>query len=296
LNVAALFLTPRALERLGGSSFDEQWPAWIAVGPILLDNLVLGQSGPLLLYLATVGLAWAREGRLSGLPLGIAALLKVLPIAFLALPLSLGRARGALIGLAACLGVAGAGCALALGTGPVIAEARGWVTEVSVRQTPSGLLAAGRSLRFNNQGLAVTLARTLGDIDPARAKGAVRLASLPLAVPLRIAQGIVAAMILVGAVALWRARRDPTPTTWLGLYGMIATGMLASAPLVWTHYFLWQFPALAFLARRRRGLVWTVGVVSAACLAWQPARALGAHMALSILLYAIVARDVLAGE
>ena len=59
LSVAALWGLPRQLERLSGVPVREQWPAFAVSSLLVLDNLKLGQSAPVLLWLT----AWARHTR-----------------------------------------------------------------------------------------------------------------------------------------------------------------------------------------------------------------------------------------
>jgi hypothetical protein len=294
MSVLALLALPRAMERLSGVKAADQWPAWLVLMPFVVDNLGLGQSGPLLLWLVILGLAWARENsaRLSGLPIGIAALVKVLPVAFLAAPLVLRRARGGLVGLALAIGLfLGAG-ALLTSWDSTTTEIDRWVREVPASQSPRGLVEGGRSLRYNNQSLSITLVRTLSEVPEDKARGAVRLASLPIEVPLRIQQGIVALMVVLGGLVALRARRDPTPQRWVAVAGLISIGMLAAAPLVWTHYFIWVAPALVALVHRRR-VLWIWGILSLLVVAYTPARALGGNMLLCLWLYFVIVAEQL---
>ncbi|HZL99072.1 MAG TPA: glycosyltransferase family 87 protein, partial [Planctomycetota bacterium] len=63
LSVAALLALPGELERLSGIPWRGQWPAWLVMLPLIVDNLVLGQSGPVLLYLVVAGTARSGAGR-----------------------------------------------------------------------------------------------------------------------------------------------------------------------------------------------------------------------------------------
>ncbi|MGQ0552320.1 MAG: glycosyltransferase family 87 protein [Planctomycetota bacterium] len=292
LNLLALLALPRALEALSGVRVAEQWPAWLLVLPFAIDALALGQNGPVLLWLATWGLARLRISGsvLGGLALGVAAATKIIPAAFLLLPLTLRRARPALVG---CLLAGALLCAALFSLGrswtssfPV------WLEEVQEEHSPAAMVAANRSLRFNNQALPIVLARTFSDLGGAEVKGAVRVSSLPVASTLALWKALVLAAFLLGAVLCWRLRREAGPLVWLRLFGLVCLGVLFVSPLVWTHYFLWWLPAGVALLPRRRMLL-GLAVASTLLLASESARALGAHAAISWWLYGLLSFDLL---
>lgn len=298
LNLAAIAALPREIERLSGVPAREQWPAFAILAILLLDNLALGQSAPALLFLTTWGVARARAGRAvrGGFAIAVAALFKVIPTATLGVPVLMRRARGAVAGFALAV-VLGFGATAALvGVDETLSETRRWATETREVQSAWGLVEHGRSLRYKNQGLGVILARTIGDLGETRAKGAVRLASWPWPVVWTLYGMGMAALLAVGLRGALAARRLDTPErtdgrAWLGLFALSTLGMLLAAPLVWTHYYVWALPALVFLRRERRVLLWG-GIAFNLALAVPPLRALGFHAACGVALYVWVARDL----
>jgi hypothetical protein len=293
LSIAALWGLPRQLERLSGVPARQQWPAFAVLSVLVIDNLKLGQSAPVLLWLTTWGVARARTGGalLGGCAIGVAALFKVIPAAVLGVPVILRRARGAVTGFALAVTLGFGATAAWVGPRATADATLRWAKEVRNEQSAWGLVETGRSLRYNNQGLGVTLARTFGEVDEGRARGAVRLASFPWPWVWALYGIAVAALVVVGARGALAARRHDDGRTWLGLYALSALGMLIAAPIVWTHYFLWMLPALLVLRDRPRVLLWG-GIAFNAALALPPLRALGFHLACAIALYVWIAREL----
>lgn len=317
LNVLALWRLPREFERLSGVPPDAQWPAWLVMLPFLLNNLGLGQSGPLLLWLVVAGVAAVRHGRglLGGALIGVGALLKLLPAGVLAVPLLLGRVRAPTLGLVGAFWVGAWLMVLGLGAEPSWQAVDRWRTEVHAGQTPWALVQSGRSLRFNNQSVPITLARTFGalsDAERKQAPGSTELARIPLQTIWRIHAGIVAGFVALVVLAAWRARArarvgpasaalpegpggDAEGEVWLGLLGLVCILVLLVSPLVWTHYFVWALPALVAVRHCRRALL-VGGLLSLLALASEPARGLGLHMALTLLLALCLAWRMLLGR
>jgi hypothetical protein len=293
LSLAALWALPREIQRLSGVAPREQWPAWAVLGILLLDNLALGQSAPVLLFLTTWGVARAQRGRAlaGGLAIGLAGLFKVIPAATLGVPVLLRRASGALAGFALAVAL-GFGATVALvGVENTAAETRRWAIETREMQSSWGLVEHGKSLRYKNQGLGVILARTLGDLGDTPATGAVRLASWPWPVVWTLYGLAMAALLAVGARAALAARRLPEERAWFRLYALSTLGMLLAAPLVWTHYYVWALPALVLLGGSRRALLWG-GIAFNVVLFVPPLRALGFHAACAVALYTWIARSL----
>jgi len=298
LNLASYAALVFLFARVFGVSPRAQIPAWFCVAPFVVSNLTLGQSGPLLLALSTAGIAAAvhHRDRLAGVALAAAGLLKVLPAALVAIPFFFGRIRGTVVGAGLAAAAIGVWMTLALGPTAAIDDSLRWFTEVRQVQTPDHLMRTGRSIRYNNQGLAVTLARTFGDFSPrpqAMARGSTQLLSSP--VPLEwvwaLYGGILATLAAVLAAVLWRLRRHgPGPRGFLAALALAAPVMLATSPIVWTHYFLWLLPGFIYLSDRRRALA-AISVVSLAAIYWIPARGLGFHMALGLVQFGWVAQD-----
>lgn len=308
LCLAALLALPRALEQATGVTVARQGPAWLILAPFVVDDLMLGQSGLLLLWLATRAVALARrggEGR-AGALLGLCAGLKVLPALLLAVPLLLGRWRRTLLGLG-LFALAGLALSVAvLGLDAVGEGLAGWGEENTTRQTPWALVQWGRSMRYNNQALATVLARSLGEIGTREARGAVHLLRLDLSVIWWLYGGLVLFIAARGLAAAAAARRllrhaatrdDADPRTaedlaWGGLYALSALTLLLAAPLVWTHYFLWTLPAFVVtpLRPRTRALV---GAAFALGLAAVPLRALGLQLWISLGLFVVLSGELL---
>jgi hypothetical protein len=284
--------------RVFGVSPHDQLPAWLCVAPFVISNVTLGQNGALLLALSTAGVGAAALGRdaRAGAALALAALFKVLPAALFAVPLGLARIGRTLAGATAAGAAVAVAMAVAIGLGPAADASLRWVTEVRADQTPAGLVEGERSLRYNNQGLAITLARTFGEIGPQprkRAKGSTPLASLPLAW-IWAAYGVLLATLCgVFAAVVWRVRtrRPVGPRAFLGVLGLAVVPMLAASPLVWTHYFLWLLPGFVYLARHRAALG-VVAVASFAAIFWTQGRGLGCHMALALAQFAWIATEL----
>src|SRR5687767_2056376 len=119
-SVAAVVALPRLLERLSGVSLRAQALPWIAVLPYLLDAFALGQAEPIDLFLVTWGLTLAREARpLTGAGLiGLAGMIKVLPVAFWGVLIARGRLVAAVIGAALTMAAGAALLVMAAGWGP----------------------------------------------------------------------------------------------------------------------------------------------------------------------------------
>jgi hypothetical protein len=69
LSAGCLAALPRICANLTGIAIRDQWPAWLVAAPFLVDNLVLGQNGPMLLFLVSLGLLLVKRGRwIGGVP------------------------------------------------------------------------------------------------------------------------------------------------------------------------------------------------------------------------------------
>lgn len=292
LSLAALLGLPRQLEALTGATPREQRPAFLVMLPLIVDNLALGQSGPLLLWLAVAGAARCRRGLAAtgGALLGLAATLKVLPAILLALPVVLGRGRRALAGAGlALLAVAGL-CLLALGPAGSAAGLADWSAEVQ-DQTPERLVALDRSLRHGNQSLWISLWRTLGDTSAVRSRDWPKAAHLPSIVVWTLAAAVLAGLAALGLRAAAAARRLGDDA-WERLCALVCLALLFVSPLVWTHYFLWMLPAVLALRNRPAVVRWG-GLCFVLALASPDLRSLGVHQAAAVAAFVLVARDLL---
>lgn len=295
LSVAGLLAMPRLLGRLSGVPVRAQVLSWLAVLVFVIDALVLGQSDPVNIALVTAGLVLAREARPAlGMGLiGLAAMVKVLPLAFGAVLVARGRLRGALLGALLVLAM-GAGLLATAGWRAGAVSMVEWYRGLRDAEGPWGLVATRNSLRENNESLPVVLARTFGDLDPELARNAVSLARLPLRAVWAAWLAILAAMSLTWVWCAWHARRAPPGRAWLAMYALTAGLVLAATPIAWPHYFLWLLPAALFVSARRR-LLLAVAAVGALGMMIAPLRGLGCHTALALLLFAVVAHDLVRG-
>ncbi len=297
LSLGAVVALPRLLERLCGASLRQQALPWLAVLTFVLDAFALGQMDPINMFLVTAGLVWAREGRqVTGASLiGLAGMVKVLPVAFWGVLLVRRRAVGAVAGALVTL-VGGAALLTVFGGwGPGLHSIAEWLAVLRAQEGPWGLVDTHNSLRENNEALAVVLARTFGDLDPNLTRNAVSLARLPLTSIWKIWLAVLAAMIVTWLACAWRARRAAPERGWLGMFALTAVVMLAATHIAWPHYFMWLLPATLFLARRTRMLV-AVAALGQLGMMIPVLRGLGCHMAIALLLFALVARDLLGGR
>ena len=199
----------------------------------------------------TWGLTLAREARpLAGAGLiGLAGMIKVLPVVFWGVLIARGRLVAAAAGAGLTMAAGVALLVIAAGWEPGLHSIGEWLAVLREGEGPWGLIATQNSLRENNEALAVVLARTLGDLDPELTRNAVSLARLPLGVVWAIWLAVLAAMGAVWIACAWRARRAAPERAWLGMFGLTAPLMLAATHIAWPHYFLWLLPTALFLAR-----------------------------------------------
>ena len=295
LSLAAVVALPGAVERLSGLSLREQALPWLAVLTFVLDAFALGQSDPINLFLVTSGLGLARASRgVAGASLiGFAGMIKVLPVVFWGVMAVRRRLTAAVTGalltaLASLLLLTGsAGWTAGMHS---VAE---WVEVLQEREGPWGLVSNRNSLRENNEALAAVLARTFGDLDPVLTRNAVSLAHAPLRAIWSIWLVVLAAVAVVWAACAIRARRAPPARAWLGMFALTAVVMLVASPIAWPHYFMWLLPATLYLAGRPRLLV-AVAVVGQLGMMIPILRGVGVHMITALVLFALVARDLLA--
>jgi hypothetical protein len=295
LSLGAVAALPGRLERLSGIPVRGQGLAWLAVLMYLLDAFALGQSDPVNLFLVAAGLALARGARpVTGAGLiGLAGMIKVLPVAFWAVLVARGRAAAAAAGAVLTALAATALLAAAAGPGPGLHSIGEWIAVLREQEGPWGLVANTNSLRENNEALPVVLARTFGDLDPELTRNAVSLARLPLRAIWGIWLAVLGALGATWLACAWRARRAPPERAWLGMFALTAIGMLAATHIAWPHYFMWLLPATLFLAPRPRVLLGAAALGQLGMMV-PVLRGLGCHMAIALALFALVARDLLA--
>jgi alpha-1,2-mannosyltransferase len=293
-SLAAIAGVPRLLARLSGVPVRAQALGWLAVLTFAIDAVVLGQSDPINLFLVTAGLVLARERRsvLGAGLIGLAAMVKVLPVAFWGVLLARRRTPGAVMGAALTALVTVMLLTGFAGWNAGLDSLVEWYAALARTEGPWGLVAERNSLRENNESLPVVLARSLGDLDPALTRNALSLARLPLAVVWNIWLAVVAVMALTWLACAWRGRRAPPDRAWLGMFALTAVLMLAVTPIAWPHYFLWLLPATVFLSPRP-ALLLTVAGLGQLGMMVATLRGVGCHMLIALALFALVARDLL---
>jgi alpha-1,2-mannosyltransferase len=297
LNLAAIFALPAALARLAGASLQEQALPWLAVATFILDAFALGQSDPINLFLVTSGLALAQGPRAvagAGL-IGLAGMVKVLPVLFWGVLVARKRLVAAAAGALATLAASVALLAVFAGWGPGIHSIGEWISVLREQEGPWGLVVTQNSLRENNEALPVVLARTFGDLDLSLARNAVSLARLPLPAIWTAWLVVLVAMLVTWALCAAHTRDAPPARAWLGMFALTSIAMLAVSHIVWPHYFMWLLPATLFLAGRRR-LLLAVAAIGQLGMMVPVLRGFGLHMAIALVLFAVVARELLSGR
>ena len=295
INLLALLMTPKAFEELSYIPPNRQWPAWLFVSPFILDNFLLGQSAPILIFLVTTGLALVKRNRAicGSFLIGIAGLLKIFPVVLVVVPFVMRRFRDAFLGIVITV-LFGAGIMiLAMSPNYAINYTSRWIKEIRTEHTPWAYAKKGTSLRYNNQSLAITIARTISPVE--NAKGAVRLALLPIRISKIIFTGLVIIVVTVWILVAWHVYKFNLPENLIGLMAMTIIAVLTVSPIVWTHYFMWLLPAAIFFVHRS-GFLMICSIISLSALASNSARALGVHTGLSLLFYFLIASDILAED
>ena len=296
VSLAAMAALPDAVKRLSDLSLREQALPWLAVLTFILDAFALGQSDPINLFLVTFGLAVARASRpFTGAALiGLAGMIKVLPIVFWGVLAARRRVAAAVAGVGMTIAASLVLLTVFAGWGPGLHSVGEWIEVLRDQEGPWGLVTTrDSSLRENNEALPVVLARTFGDLDPGLTRNAVSLGHLPLRVIWGIWVAVLVAMMLTWAGCALGARRAPPARAWLGMFALTAVVMLMATPIAWPHYFMWLLPATLFLTRRPRLLV-AVAVLGQLGMMIPVLRGLGVHTVIALVLFAIVARELLA--
>jgi alpha-1,2-mannosyltransferase len=236
-----------AAVRLVRGALDRPAPGWLVAaltgGAFALEpvwqNLVFGQVNAFLMLAVLVDLL-RHDRRWSGVLLGLASGVKLVPLVFVLLLVLVGRRATA---GRAVLTFAGT-----LAVGFVMAP--GW----AATYWTDGLVDAGRigppSLA-HNQSVYGALTRLLDGRPPT-------LVWLAVAVPLSVA-------VLLVARDLWR-RGDPPLGTCLA-----AVAMLLASPISWSHHWVWAAVLALVLWERRRwlGAAWAAVFVARPML-WPP--------------------------
>ncbi|GAA4814412.1 glycosyltransferase 87 family protein [Tomitella cavernea] len=198
---------------------------WAASGPVA-DHLGYGQVGLLLMAVCLVDAdravrlpPWLPRGVLTG----AAAAVKLIPAAYLVVPLLLRRWRTAAVGAAAA-----AACtllALAVLPGPT----RAYV--VDVVPGLAGRVGVGDPAVAGNQALRGMVLRTL----PADASDRAVLAAWA------------AACLLMAPLTVWGAVRAARSRGPVAALVVVALGVELMLPVAWTHHYVWLVPAVGLL-------------------------------------------------
>lgn len=294
VSFAAVAALPRVIEQLTGLGPRGQLLSWVVVLPCVVDALVLGQSDPINLFLVASALLAVRGGSsVRGVWLvGLAGMIKILPLVHWATVVSRTRSRGVWVGMLLTIGFALGLVVAAVGWESAWSGALQQWSWVANHEKPWHLVARGSDLRANNESLPIVLARTLGDLGPATPRHSLRLGLLPLEVVWMTWGAILGILALTWLACAWASRTVAPERAWLGMFSLSSVVMLASTPICWHHYFLWLLPATLYLADRRR-LLWGAAAVSAVGTAFPAARGVGLHALLSLGLFAVIALDLL---
>jgi alpha-1,2-mannosyltransferase len=291
LSMAAVVALPAVIHRLAGIEPRRQLPAWALTAPFLIDALVLGQSDPINLLLVAAGLFSARKGRGAiGMGLiGLAGLIKFLPLLHWATVVARRRSRDVWLGMVLT-------CAFGLG---ILVAAVGWndavdgigkqVDSLRGKNSPRGIIERGADLRPNNESIPMVLVRFCG--GSRQVADAASTNRLPLGTIFAIWYGALAALAGAWLFALVPAARMPPERAWLAMFALTSIVMLASTPICWNHYFLWTMPAALFLLHRPKLLI-MLALLSLGITMWPAARSLGCHMMIAIGLFFLVVHDL----
>jgi hypothetical protein len=257
--------------------------AWIFITPFAVDNLILGQWNPILLFLAILGLFACRRNQpyLGGALLGLGIALKLLPAPLLAIPLILQRdARpllGAFIPFLVLIIIQG--------------SLQGWqdTFQAWLDWSESSRLQFGieglqenplGALRLNNQGLIAILSRHPW----------VSQASIP---------GILitcwAALLLPLFALLKRGLPENSAKNWSASLGLVGILTLWINPLAWTYAFFWMLPAAIHLSPNKN-LLRICLLIAWAGLLSNEARSLGVHFLVASTLYFGILIDLWSGN
>lgn len=283
--------------------------------PFIHSTLTVGAVNIVVLFLVVTCwlLVERRREWTAGAALGLACLIKLLPLALLGFFLVRRRWRVP-AGAAATIVVLGAGMPLAsLGWNETVKQHERFYREAIGEHSAHATLHAEkpRKAKYNNQSVPVTLRRLFTRIDANAGQPEdrfeVTLVELP---PSRIwimYVGLIGGVLIASAAVTFRGGEWPGESLEARFrnragFGVWCCVMLLASPLVWTHYFVLAYWPLAVLADRAErtaldtlrpdrvaiGLLafWLVADV---LIAWPAARAVGVHMLAVALLWALLA-------
>ncbi len=294
LSVTAVGALPAILYGLTGIAPRRQLVAWALASPFFADALVLGQSDPINVFLVTCGLLAARKERgitAAGL-IGLAGLIKLLPLFHWATLLSRRRSWDVWLGIALLCALGIGGLVAAVGWTPALDGMRTQAGKFHEHQGVWAIVERGSDLRPNNESIPITLVRAFAAHPNVPANAfPLALPRLPIGWLFKIWYAILAALAVGWLCAVQRAAYAPPERGYLGIFALTSIFMLAVTPVCWNHYFLWTLPAALFLTHRRR-LLLSVAVLSLAFTLWPPARAAGGHMVMALGLYWLIVHDL----
>ncbi len=275
----------------------------LLIAPFVHSTLTLGalNSVLLLLIVATWAALQRRREWLAGGLLGLAIVIKLLPVLLLGYLLLTRRMRAVAGALAVSL-LLGLGLPLAtLGWGATLEAHRQFYREGVAKHSFRATILAEKPIKANysNVALPITLRRLLSPVNAAKGETEwrVNVADLPrpviLAIYLLIAAFFAGTTLLATGMAAGGIGARPPFVGFtdsaglradLALFGAWCALMLLASPLVWTHYLMLCAPGVAALLLPGaaecprclgRKLALPVWLLAALLLAWPQARASG---------------------
>jgi len=321
VNIALLVVAMRHCARWVAQRYGEPlpitvrwvWPLALAF-PYVSGTIALGQVNVLVLALSVLAYTcgWSRRrDMLSGVLIGVAAVVKLYPLIFAVFWLAKGRWRGFVSAVGCFVALAGGLSLIGFGPQETIRAHRQWLAEIrgEAYRTPAEVarspLPFGHLLywpkrnqfhRENNQSLAAVIRRLTTDLGPPEGRYVpVHLVNLSVSQAYLVYVGTAGAIFAVLVVTA--RRRSDGPGTFPEYTGWLASP-IAYVPIWWTHYFVLALPALCVLvaevwaARRRSGRAWLATVLAGAwlaaigCLGVKELRLVGVHCWLTIALMA----------
>jgi alpha-1,2-mannosyltransferase len=294
LSLAAIAALPYVLQGLSGIALRRQLLAWASTLPFFIDALVLGQSDPINIFLVVAGLLLASKNRgMAGAWLiGLAGLIKFLPLLHWGTLLSRKRSWSVWMGMALSVAT-GLGLLVAV-VGKSGAEdgIRQQIGSLRGRHSPLGIIERGADLRPNNESIPMVLVRLCGDLPQESQRLApIRLPRLSVRTILGLWYGTLGLLGVSWLAAAALAWSQPSERGWLAMFALGSILMLASTPICWNHYFLWTLPAALFLRHRTR-ILQALAVANLGVTLSPAARALGSHMMIAIGLFGLVLADL----
>lgn len=271
--------------------------------PYIVSGGVLGTFGLLLASLILLAETQRRRGRdaAAGALIGLGAVLKVLPIALLAMYAFRGRWRSVLGGTASVVVLGGILPLACIGPQRFVDEHVRFRTSAVEEHSPWHSIHAEKppKANYSNNALPMTLRRLFSPLDARKGESAPPIlvnafsTAPPTIQTVYISLALLIASATLFATRLWHRASarisDPIAGEAL-LLGTWCGAMLLASPLLWTHYLVLAFPALwalALQATRGRSRIAPVALLAwlagAALLASPHARAAGAQI-LSVLL------------